>query len=205
MTSVITVTIYVYGSSVVLFSSSKRYSQTRGGTLWSMQWDFFCPLLMHNSSNTIWPQHSLPAAALSRWILHQLDVLDPTALHLRSTEGSEEGAGTLQGPWQFWAPQQPGSSTDSQKQNSAPHVIWLWQNTDLFLMQKLKWQQKSGERMNNFEKIFNLTFTVNNLETKAWDQGGTSCKSLKLWQRSPNRLCQNTHLDMSIKRAGGHF
>lgn len=33
MTSVITVTIYVYGSSVVLFSSSKRYSQTRGGTL----------------------------------------------------------------------------------------------------------------------------------------------------------------------------
>lgn len=72
-------------------------------------------------------------------------------------------------------------------------------------MQKLKWQQKSGERMNNFEKIFNLTFTVNNLETKARDQGGTSCKSLKLWQRSPNRLCQNTHLDMGIERAGGHF
>lgn len=86
MTSVITVRIYIYGSSIVLFSSSRRYSQTRGGTLWSMQWDF-CPLLMHNSSNTIWPQHSFPTAALSRWILHQLDVVDPTALHLRSTEG----------------------------------------------------------------------------------------------------------------------
>lgn len=105
MTSVITVRIYVYGSSVALCSSSKRYSQTRGGTLWSMQWDF-CPLLMHNSSNTIWPRRSFPAAALSRWILHQLDVLDPTALHLRSTERSEQTPGTLQCPWQLWAPQQ---------------------------------------------------------------------------------------------------
>lgn len=132
MTSVITVRINIYGSSAVLFSSSKRYSQTRGGTLWRMQWDLR-PLLMHNSSNPTWAWCSFPAAALGRWILQQLDVVDAGALHLRSTGGSEQRPGTLQGPWEFWAPQQPGSSTGSWKQSSAPCVIQLWHITDFFL------------------------------------------------------------------------
>lgn len=106
MTSVITVRIYVYGSSIALFSFSKRYSQTRGGTLWSTHWDFSCPLLMHNSSNTILTTAQFSCCSPRQMNLAQLDVVDPTALHLRSTEGSEQTPGTVQGPWEFWAPQQ---------------------------------------------------------------------------------------------------
>lgn len=156
MTSVITVRIYVYGSSIVLFSSSRRYSQTRRGTLWSMQWDF-CPLLIitlpiQSEHSAVFPlQPSADESCISwMWWIPQPCTLDPL-------KGNEQRPGTPQGPWQ------PGSSMGSWKQSSAPHVIWLWHITDLFLTHELRWQQKSGEGMNNSGRFFNLAFTVNNL------------------------------------------
>lgn len=111
--------------------------------------------------STVFPlQPSADESCISwMWWIPQPCTLDPL-------KGNEQRPGALQGPWEFWAPQQPGSSLGSWKQSSVLHVIWLWHITDLFLTHKLRWQQKSGEGMNKCEKIFNLTFTVNYFRDK---------------------------------------
>ena len=128
--------------------------------------DFFCPLLMHNSSNMIWPRCSFPPPALS-------------SMNLASVRcrGSHSPAPYWSKRWENWS--SPGGLNNSKHHHSLPAsqvaergvqplMQFDYDTSQAFSWHKphthkLSWQQKGEEGMNNFAKVFNLTFIVNNL------------------------------------------